>query len=187
MPLSETTNMDIVVEMVMDANPKSVLDAGCGDGLYGMLFRRYLDHYHYKYLPEHWKIRIDALDVFETYITPVHRYVYNNVIINDMLGMDRTFWAAYDLIHLGDVIEHLPMDRAKKMLADMAWAKVKTLIISTPLECPLTVRNYNGNEAESHVSSWSLSDFLELPGWRPFGYCIRMGQLTIRLENSHVS
>ena len=182
MPQSDVFNMDVVVEVVRSLQPKSILEVCCGDGMYGMLFRRYLDYWHYKYKPEHWKVRIDALEVFSEYITPIHDYVYNKVVVGDATKVDSDFWSPYDLVHMGDVIEHIEKAEVRKILHDMKEAGVKWIVISTPLDCKLTERNYNGNTRESHVSSWSKMELLTLPDWIMFSYAIREGQITIVLE-----
>lgn len=82
--------------------PTTVLDIGAGNGKYGFLFREALDLDYGRF--SGWKTRIDAVEIESAYITPVHRYLYDNVYVEDWLTMTPDF--TYDLVFMGDVLEH---------------------------------------------------------------------------------
>jgi hypothetical protein len=102
MPSSDSTTISPVIKLVKALMPTTILDVGAGNGRYGFLFREALD-LDYGRLAG-WKVRIDALEVEDAYITPVHHYIYDNVYVTDWLEM--TPEITYDLIFMGDVLEH---------------------------------------------------------------------------------
>lgn len=154
MPTSNISLIPEVLSAVMDLNPKSILDAGCGFGKYGVLFREYMDIQHGRYHPYQWKTKIDALEIYEDYITPIHKYVYDVIRIEDI----RDFVGSYDLIFLGDIIEHLEKKVALKLLKRLR--KTSNLIITTPngyyVQGP-----FLGNEHEIHKCGFTAEDFKE--------------------------
>ena len=42
--------------------------------------------------------RIDAIEAFEEYITPVHKFVYNHFYVNDVLRIIDQLDFSYDLV-----------------------------------------------------------------------------------------
>lgn len=84
MPTSYPENISSIICFIRHLKPKSVLDIGPGFGKYGLLCREYLDIWNkWTYSKDKWDIRIDAIEAFANYITPVHKYIYNNIYIGD--------------------------------------------------------------------------------------------------------
>ena len=75
MPTSHFYQLNEIVELVTLTNPKSVLDIGIGFGKYGFLLREYLELRDGRNKYNDWKRRIDGIEVFEEYLTPVHHFI----------------------------------------------------------------------------------------------------------------
>jgi cyclopropane fatty-acyl-phospholipid synthase-like methyltransferase len=162
-----------VLSVIMQKKPQSILEVGCGDGFYGMLFRRYLDGnvedgrgLHKKL---QWRHHIDGIEIYQAYRTPVHDYFYNKIL----WGLDAVKYfenekpdKRYDCIFMGDVIEHIPKDKS--------WAMIKNarnhlnekgiLIITTPLKKTQWNKSPNENKHEAHLSLWDEYDFDHIDG-----------------------
>lgn len=178
MPSSDHSNISLVMDLVLSRRGKirSILDLGIGCGKYAFLFREYLDG-HWTGSAFHdrqsWKITIHGVEVFAPYIVPpVHNYIYNEIF-----NMEITHFIAehvktnkYDLIMLGDVIEHfckadgiMILKALKGMLHHNGM-----ILISTPNF--LTRMGDNalapfGNLHERHQCQWSEQDFKSLPDY----------------------
>jgi hypothetical protein len=156
--------------------PRTLLDVGCGSAAYGLLFRDLLERRRGRYHKKSWAGRMDAIEVWQEYITPVHEYVYDNIVIGDISGLVNK-WPAkllphYDMIFMGDVLEHLDVPVGEAVLAKLRQLGTNVLI-STPI-VPEDQGPYNGNIYECHVSKWT-PDMLERAGYRP----IQIGHLLI--------
>ena len=167
MPTCDPATIFPVIKTVMEINRRqriaSILDVGCGMGKWGMLFREYLEGWwlhHYK--REMWKIRLDGVDVFEDYFQPWHRALYDHLFAFDL--RERPFppemIGPYDLVYLGDTIEHLKKDEGHRLLRDL---KFRTCIISTPTKL-LPHRQGRPNPFLEHLSLWTVEDFKPYAG-----------------------
>jgi SAM-dependent methyltransferase len=140
--------------------PESVLDVGCGFGLWGFLCRLYLDVFPGRRYGEDWKIRIEGVEVFPKYIMPHQEFLYDKI----HLGKIETVFDeldAFDLYIFGDVLEHLPKQDAVQLL-DRAYRKAnKGILINVPLGESWLREGTDENEYEAHVSVWELEDFVQ--------------------------
>lgn len=127
-----------------------------------------------RYTPDEWAIRIDAIDIWAEYFTPVHRYIYNTLSTFDIREVQLDRWPenleqTYDIIFMGDVIEHLEKEEGVAVLAGLKQ-HAKSLIISTPVT-PYKQGAYKRNIHEAHLSVWTPEDFklygFELLGHKP--------------------
>ena len=160
MPASMPYNLSRVAQTVRQLQPRSILDIGCGFGKYGVIFREYLDIIPGRYNKEQWTTHIDAVEIFEPYLTPMHEYVYDNVYKMDI--RDFRWDQHYDLAFMGDVLEHFPRADGLKLFDDMDCDNV---LISTPTTTAKTKDLYMGNDHEEHKYIWSALEFRELDGW----------------------
>ena len=122
-----------------------------------LLFREYLDVIDGRYDRGEWVVKIDALEIFSPYITPVHKHVYDNVLLGDVLEHDIS---GYDLLMMGDVVEHLPKEKAVNIIK-MASQK-SDVIITTPNGF-YRQGAYKDNVHETHKCFFSKEE-LELLG-----------------------
>ena len=140
---------------------------GVGFGKWGHLFREYTDinaaeRDPPRYRRENWQVRIDGIEGHATYLTELHRFLYNDIHIGDACELLPKL-PAYDLIFMGDIIEHLEKPKGQELL-QVAVAKAnKAVIVSTP-KFETAQEGLCANELERHRSLWSTRDFRKLSG-----------------------
>lgn len=110
----------------------SCLDVGACDGKWSDLLGDYLT--------------MDAVEIYAPNVQK-HKLIqkYKNIFITDI----RSFkYSHYDLIILGDVLEHMTVEDAQKVL-DYAWDRCDDLIVAVPYQW--VNRSHYGNPWEVHV------------------------------------
>lgn len=113
-----------------------ILDVGVGEGTYSML----LKPYGYK--------NIDAVEVYEPYIKQFDlKSKYSEVFLINILDFDFTK-KHYDCVILGDVLEHIDKDNARKLI-DKLLTVTENIIISVPYNN--VQGTYKGNVYETHL------------------------------------
>lgn len=117
----------------VDSNGK-ILDIGAGWGKYRFL------------LPEY---EMDAVDIWEIYVDK-HKLdaYYDTIYITDAARFD--YPNRYDAVIMGDVLEHLPVEDAQKMVR-AACNNADYVFISTPFE--MEQEEVEGNPHEAHVQA----------------------------------
>jgi len=133
-----------------------ILDVGAGIGTYSDLLR-----------PKGF-INIDCIEVFEQYVIDYNlKEKYNKVFIGDITEVNINF-DDYDLIIFGDVLEHIEVESAKKLLDRLSN---KNLIVAIPFESEQ--EEHFGNSYEIHLQpDLTLENFFErFNGFYPF--CLR--------------
>ena len=159
MPFSNKSGKKEVKDFLVESMPPDtrVLDVGPGNGTYSDLLRENFQN-------------IDACEIHAPYI---RRYkleekygkVYNMSVV-DFQDFDN-----YDLVILGDVLEHLTVDDAKAVLS--RCANVKQVLVAVPFESPQGA--FWGVEAERHEQDdLTPQNFLErYPDFAPFFFSKR--------------
>ena len=127
----------------------SVLDIGIGFGKFGFLAREYTDVRLGRYF--NWQTRIDGIEIFEKYVTPLQRQVYDNIHIGNAIDILPTL-GKYDMIICSDMLEHLN-ENDGAFLLDAIEKKSGFAMIVTPVRVLQQEAIYN-NEHERHISSW---------------------------------
>lgn len=171
MPSSDHNTISPILEIIRQAAPKSVLDIGVGCGKYGMLVREYLDGhwtnraFHKK---ETWETLLVGIEIWADYVTPLHEYLYDEVLVVEAFEHLKNHTGAFDLILMGDVIEHFPRDKGFELIEILRtkWLnKGGHLVISTP-NFQTQINNESlavfGNKHEVHRSRWEAKDFKDL-------------------------
>ena len=148
------------MDCVISLNPKSVLDVGVGFGKYGVLCREYLDLWDGREEYSQFLRRIDGIEAFADYITPLHQYVYDNIYTQDISLVVDNLDYCYDLVLLIDVLEHLNKTDGELLLKKML-VKNKGLLISTPKKVGSQKSAFH-NIYETHRSQWTKEDILGL-------------------------
>src|SRR5437867_7855959 len=162
MPSSRPNTIPTVIHLVRQLNPKSILDVGVGFGKWGHLFREYTDineaeNDPARYQRKKWRVRIDGIEGYAAYITPMHRYLYNHLHVGNASALLNKL-PHYDLIFLGDVIEHLEKAAGLRLLRHAFKKANKAVIVTTP-KFETGQADLCGNELERHRSLWSAADF----------------------------
>jgi len=164
MPSSRPIPIPYLVDLIRQVQPMAILDVGVGFGKYGHIFREYTDIVaaekdESRYTRENWKCRVDGIEVFPKYLTPMHDYLYNQIYIGEASQVAATLnEGSYDLIWLGDVIEHLTKGDGLKLIEQLMRLTTHCVVISTPSRF-VEQSALLGNEHERHLSYWAASDF----------------------------
>lgn len=142
----------------MHLKPNSVLDVGAGFGKYGVLCREFLELWDgrdkYDFIR-----RIDAVEVYEKYITPLHNFIYNKIYVDDIKNaVNREFY--YDIVLLIDVLEHFPKQDGYDIITKVLQ-KNRGILISTPKNVSHQEDDFE-NVYETHRSQWSRDDLEKL-------------------------
>lgn len=152
MPYSSGLGKETIREWLKLIKYGTVLDVGAGSGTYSDLFRvvRPLASW-------------TALEVHEPYVTQFQlKTRYDDVIVQDVRSVGFPP-ATYDVVLLGDVLEHLYRPDALDLLSSARRWAAKAVVVSIPLgPCPQGASH--GNEHEEHRSTW---EHLELMHKRP--------------------
>ena len=142
MPGSAIEGKDLVKNFVLNNNIHTVLDVGPGEGTY------------YHALQDCGITQLDGVEIFLPYIDMFHlEEKYNRIFINDIYDFDWGGYGTYDLVILGDVIEHMIEERGRKVISDAA-AHARFVVVSLP------IYGYEqgpafGNEHEAHLEQYS--------------------------------
>ena len=121
----------------------TVLDVGCGQGDY------------YEMLKDHFKT-IDAVEIWEPYIEEYKlKEKYTNLYNVDIIDFEFDY---YDIIIMGDILEHLSRENAVKLLNKII-NKCKELIVVVPYNLPQ--ETVFGNVYEKHLQPDINDDIME--------------------------
>ena len=154
MPSSRIDHVPAVIGYVAQTKPQRVLDIGVGFGKWGFLFREYLEIWggHLD-----WTHTIEGIEVFPDYIGAHQLAVYDEIHIGNALDVVPTL-GDYDLIFMGDVIEHFTTEDALCLVRECR-KHAKNVLMSTPNGFVKQGDSF-GNEHERHLSSWDSWAFI---------------------------
>ena len=162
MPSSQYYHISKIMEMIISLNPNSILDIGSGYGKFGVLCREYLELWDGRQKYE-FRRRIDCVEVYKDYITPLHNYIYNNIYNKNILELVLILDHKYDLILLIHVLEHFEKKEGSSLL-EILLRNNNGVLISTPRK-PSPQKDAFGNIYETHRSKWTKNDL------KKFGEC----------------
>jgi hypothetical protein len=169
MPSSDNITVPIVSEIIKIVSPESALDIGVGMGKFGFLFREAREwrpaytNGLTRIKKDCWRGRLDGIEVCPSYITPLHNYLYDEIHIGLAQNIVPRL-GFYDLIHMGDVIEHLSKPDGLELL-NVIYDKAKIgILVVTPVgEYPQ--QGTLENPYEEHKSVWGPRDLAKFP-WK---------------------
>ena len=167
MPSSRPNTIPAIIHIVKQLRPASILDVGVGFGKWGHLFREYTDilaaeHDPPRYRRPNWRVKIDGIEGHPAYLTPMHRYLYDTIHVGDAAKLIRKL-PSYDLVFLGDIIEHFDKKAGQALLRKCIAKAHKAVLISTP-KFQTYQPDLCANELERHRSLWSAEDFAKFKG-----------------------
>lgn len=143
---------------IIKSNPESVLDIGVGFGRWGFLCREMLDVFNGRTTKDKWKIRIDGIEIYEPYIQPHQRYLYDQIHIGDAKTVINTL-GEYGVIIIGDMMEHLAKEDGWALFhAAMNRTKIG-LMLNIPIGEGWLRETGGENKYEDHLSWWDLEEF----------------------------
>lgn len=143
MPVSHHEGRNWVADRLKAARPAVVVDVGPGEGIYSMLMREFTPG-----------ARWEAVEVWEPYVERFGLHEkYDVVHITDV--RDFAFPAGATVL-LGDVVEHLPADDARQLLAELRKAATHVMV-SVPI-VHMEQGTYLGNPFEAHLHHWTFEE-----------------------------
>ena len=145
MPSSDPTTIPKVLQLIKVLSPSSILDIGAGNGRNGLLFREILDH-NYGRLSPPYQVVIDAIEVESRYITPVHEWIYDNIYTENWLEFEPKM--RYDLVFMGDVLEHFK--EWQRALMKARRIANTTIVVAPNWKGSGIQGEWGGNKYESH-------------------------------------
>ncbi|HJN46530.1 MAG: hypothetical protein CL477_03535 [Acidobacteria bacterium] len=159
MPTSTYSQIPTLVGFLERLMPTSILDIGLGNGKLGYVARDLLDVMHgERYRMEDWQLKLDGIEAFPDYIQDHQRAIYDDILIGDAFDViDRV--GQYDVILVGDVLEHLEKTRAEAFLDKCCDHCTQAVILSIPLSEKWTQEDIYDNPYERHRSFWKSEDF----------------------------
>jgi|WetSurMetagenome_2_1015567.scaffolds.fasta_scaffold252739_2 hypothetical protein len=159
MPSSQYYQINEILELIIRIRPESLLEIGPGFGKYGYLSREYLELWDGREIYNEWKYQIDAIEAFESYVTPLQKSIYNNIYIGDALEILPAMNNHYGLILLVDVFEHFTHENGIRLLKT-ALSKADNVIICSPQHVNFQGDAF-GNVFETHRFEWKRHHFNE--------------------------
>ncbi len=157
MPSSHLLQINEITQLIFLSKPQSLLDIGVGFGKYGVLAREYLELWDGRGVYGDWTRRIDGIEIYEDYLSPLHEYVYDHIYVGDALDIVPALDFNYDLILLIDVLEHFSYEEGTRLL-DACRRKGRNFLVSTPKDVGEQQGAFN-NPHEAHKSQWQPGDF----------------------------
>lgn len=167
MPSSRPDPIPVVIHLLRQLRPRSILDVGVGFGKWGHLFREYTDINEAetdprRYQREHWQVRIDGIEGHAAYLTNLHWFLYNEIHVGDALTILPQL-GRYDLVFLGDIIEHFEKAQGRQLLEQALGHATQAVVLTTP-KYETAQEDLCHNELERHRSLWGPRDFQKFPG-----------------------
>lgn len=171
MGTSNWQNISYCCELIRELSPKRTLDVGVGSlGRWALIVREFTEVWKGRVKPGGWIGTVDGIEAFAQQVTSLHANLYDTLYIGDAFEVLKDL-DHYDLIIMGDVLEHFEATKTKPMV-ESCLRKSKWLIVSTPLgaieEWP-QAETY-GNPWEEHQAVFDLSFFLDAPEWNVLQY-----------------
>ena len=161
MPSSHHYQLNEILELIIETNPGKLLDIGIGFGKYGFLSREYLELWEPGAVYGAHKRQIDGIEVFEPYLTPLHRLIYDHIFTGDAREILPVITERYDLILMIDVFEHFTCEDGLKVLEECRRCG-RNILISVPRVMSAQEEVF-GNPYETHRYNWSRKDFSDIP------------------------
>jgi hypothetical protein len=149
MPSSFASSFSPIVEAMIAAAPRRVVDVGPGWGKYGLAAREYLPGLE----------QLTAIEVTEGRMR-TQDCLYDAIYTMDARRMSPGFWGDYDLALMIDIIEHMTVPEGHELL-DAVTGSGCQVLVSTP--AAWMEQHSDTNPYENHVSLWGWEEFKGYP------------------------
>lgn len=144
MPVSHHDGRGWAALRLARARPSRVIDVGPGEGIYSMLMR-----------PLTRSAVWECVEVWEPYVDRFGLVAkYDQVHVTDV--RDFTFPEAAFTVLLGDVVEHLPEQDARDLLARLK-ERADHIMVSVPV-IRIEQGPVHGNPYEEHLHHWAFEE-----------------------------
>lgn len=154
MPSSAWENHDFARERFDRAAPKRVLDVGPGSGKWAKVLG---DRPRRPHAGEHWT----GLEVFPRYVLDYDlTSLYDRIVVDDVRRAGDVIGSGFDLIILGDILEHLEPAEARDVAALLRGSGA-ALLVAGPI-VRFEQGSWGGNDHEAHLWHPTVDDWLEL-------------------------
>src|SRR5574343_522333 len=160
MPVSDYNNIPAILDRIVTAKPKSILDLGIGWGKWGCLVREVLDAVDGRISDFESAVDIVGVEGFVKYSNPNWKNYTGGVNIENFAAkVNWHHYVNFDMVLAIDCLEHLPKGDAVELINYLVENN-RELIISVPLgNCPQGDRVGNLiNPLECHLSTWIEDD-----------------------------
>jgi len=140
----------IVVELILQDPDRRILDVGCGDGKWSDLL---FDKVH----------QLDGVEIWPEYVRKYNLIErYDRLFVADVMSMIMWNLLQYwDVIILGDVLEHLTKENGWVLLNEIKANKSECFLIIPIAGEREQDGSVYGNPYETHVSFWSHSELTD--------------------------
>ena len=147
MPYSSEEFDKVVMRLFSDWRYKRYLDIGAGAGKYGKMIKSLVGDCH-----------VTGVEVDKEYIENFDlQSTYDEIISDDIRTViDGAQNVTYDVIIIGDIIEHLPKSDGLNLIHFYVYRCKRMLIIYPSRYVQYDV---DGKKSESHRSVWGPQDF----------------------------
>lgn len=153
MPVSADSFDSWISAMIGLLQPATVCDIGPGAGKYGKIVKRVAGQRGFE-------TRVTGIEIDPSYIEEFGlRSIYDEVIVGDAVNLISTPRIRFDLVIIGDCIEHMRKSMALDLLNFLVY-RTGYICIVYPEEA--VQDDWEGHAAEAHISTWSAGDFA---GW----------------------
>jgi hypothetical protein len=138
-----------------------MLDVGFGWGKYGFLMREYSEIAGYHDVYGERKLFVTGIEIFSNYITDLQKIIYDEIILGNAIEIMKDLPTnSFDLVLLGDVLEHMTKPNAIDCVIE-SLRIAPLVVINTP------TNDYEqgpvfDNIYESHISFLTSEDFTNL-------------------------
>lgn len=156
MPGSAAEGKHLIKDFIVRNNLRTILDIGPGEGTYYELLKDVPD------------IRLEGIEVWAPYVTQFNlQDKYNRIYIGDAYYFDFEALGYFDMVLLGDVVEHLPHEQGVILINKAAYQS-KYVMVSLPIINYPQGTSFDGNWFEAHLEQYSNERITELitnEGW----------------------
>lgn len=150
MPYSSSVFDGHVASVVGLLRPQTVCDIGPGAGKYGRLIRMMAENNQFS-------TEITAVEIDESYVEQFElKSIYDNVIISDAMDLLKDVRCRYDVVVIGDCIEHLRKSDGIDLLNFLTYRSGYIVVIYPDAYIQ---DDWEGHMQEAHISVWGPDDF----------------------------